>query len=104
MLGLVTSSLPSETNSQETTVFVALGLTPTGPAAGTAAASVMSWMGGATGVEAGSAYAVAQSAAMGGASTGLVATVGGMTVGGLVATAALPIALGVAGAMYTGMM
>jgi hypothetical protein len=61
---------------------------------GTAAAGLMTWMGGQTGIAAGSAYAVAQSASMGGAATGLVATVGGMTVGGvLVAAAAVPVAV-----------
>jgi hypothetical protein len=74
---------------------VALGFLPTGPAAGTMAASLMTWVGGAGGIQAGSAYAVAQSAAMGGAATGVVATVGGMTLGSLAAVVAVPV--GVAG-------
>jgi hypothetical protein len=74
---------------------VALGFLPTGPAAGTMAASLMTWMGGASGIQAGSAYAVAQSAAMGGSATGVIATVGGMTLGGL----AVP-AVAAVGAVY----
>jgi hypothetical protein len=41
--------------------------------------------GGKTGIVAGSAYAAAQSASMGGTATGVVASVGGMTVGSVVA-------------------
>jgi hypothetical protein len=60
----------------------------------------MSWLGGATGIQTGSVYAIAQSAAMGSTSTGLVATVGEMTVGGLAVTVAAPIAaVVVAGAL-----
>ena len=51
----------------------------------------MTWVGGQTGVAAGSIYATAQSASMGGAATGVIAAVGGMSVGGLLATAAVPV-------------
>jgi hypothetical protein len=99
MFGIgVASSLLSKANSQETTVLASLGFLSTGPAVGTAAASLMTWMGGAAGIQAGSAYAVAQSVAMGGGATGVIATVGGMTVGGLTAVAAIPVA--VAGGTY----
>lgn len=50
------------------------------------AASLMTYLGGQAGIQAGSAYAVAQSAAMGGSATGMVATVGALTVGGVVLT------------------
>jgi len=76
----------------ETTIFALLGFTQAGPAVGTAAAGLMTWMGGQTGIAAGSAYAAAQSASMGGAATGLVAAVGGMTVGGVLVAAAMPVA------------
>jgi hypothetical protein len=56
----------------------------------------MTWLGGHTGIAAGSAYAAAQSASMGGTASGLVATVGGMTVGGALVTVAVPVAAGVA--------
>lgn len=92
MLGLVKSALHFA-NSQETTLFVALGFLPTGPAAGTAAASLMTWLGGPVGIQAGSAYAVAQSAAMGGTATGVIATVGGMSVAGLATCVVVPAAL-----------
>lgn len=52
------------------------------------AASLMAWLGGHTGVATGSAYAAAQSASMGGTATGVVATVGGMSVGGFLAAGA----------------
>jgi hypothetical protein len=55
----------------------------------------MAWLGGHTGIAAGSTYAAAQSASMGGAATGVVATVGGMSVGGFLAAATI-----VAGAVY----
>jgi hypothetical protein len=48
----------------------------------------MTWVGGHTGIQAGSAYAAAQSASMGGAATGIVGTVGTMTVGGVLLGAA----------------
>jgi len=73
----------------ETTLFAALGFLPTGPAAGTAAASLMTWLGGAAGIQAGSAYAVVQSAAMGGTATGVIATVGGLSVGTVVGVPAV---------------
>lgn len=98
MFGLVTP-LIALVNLQETTLFVAAGFLPTGPGAGTLAASLMTWLGGATGITAGSAYAVAQSAAMGGTATGIVATVGGMTVGGVLAAAALPV-VAIGGAIF----
>lgn len=58
----------------------------------------MTWLGGHTGIAAGSAYAAAQSASMGGAATGVVAAVGGMTVGGVLAVPAVVGAVG--GAAY----
>ena len=87
------------TNLQETTLFVAAGFLPTGPGAGTLAASLMTWLGGATGITAGSTYAAAQSAAMGGTAAGVVATVGGMTVGGVLATVAVPM-VAIVGVIY----
>lgn len=63
------------------------------------AASLMTYLGGQAGIQAGSAYAVAQSAAMGGSATGMVATVGSVTVGGVLIGLAVPVALGV-GAYY----
>ena len=59
----------------------------------------MTYCGGQAGIQAGSAFAVAQSAAMGGSATGLVATVGTLTVGGVLTTVAVPAVL-VAGAYY----
>jgi len=53
----------------------------------------MTYLGGQVGIQAGSLYAVAQSAAMGGAATGLVATIGTMTIGGVVAAVAVPVSL-----------
>jgi hypothetical protein len=58
----------------------------------------MTWLAGHTGIAAGSAYAAAQSASMGGAATGAVAAVGGMTVGGVLAVPAIAGAVG--GAAY----
>jgi hypothetical protein len=46
-----------------------LGFTPAGPAIETAAASLMIWLGGHTGI----AYAAAQSVSIGGTATGVVA-------------------------------
>jgi hypothetical protein len=63
------------------------------------AATLMTYFGGQVGIQAGSAYTVAQSAAMGGSATGLVATIGSMTVGGALAVVVVPTVL-VAGAMY----
>ena len=63
------------------------------------AASLMTYLGGQAGIQAGSAYAVAQSAAMGGSASGIVATVGAVTVGGVLVAVAVPVALG-AGAYY----
>jgi hypothetical protein len=60
----------------------------------------MAYLGGQAGIQAGSAYAVAQSAAMGGSATGLIATVGSMTVGGVLTTVVVPAAILVTGAMY----
>ena len=54
----------------------------------------MAWLGGHTGIAAGSAYAAAQSASMGGAATRVVASVGGMTVGSVLA---VPAVVGAAG-------
>jgi hypothetical protein len=68
---------------------------------GTAAASLMTWLGGPAGIQAGSAYAVAQSAAMGGSATGVIATVGGLSVGTVVA---VPAAAAVVGAAVYAMM
>jgi len=48
-----------ETDQQGTTLLAALGLTPTGPAAGSTAAWLMTYFGGQTGIQAGTAYAVA---------------------------------------------
>lgn len=59
----------------------------------------MTWLAGSTGITAGSTYAVAQSAAMGGTTTGVVATVGGMTVGSVLATVAVPVIV-IAGVAY----
>jgi hypothetical protein len=81
------------------TIFAALGFLPTGPAAGSAAASIMTWLGGQSGIAAGSAYAIAQSASMGGTATGIIATVGGMTVGGLVVSVAVPVVV-IGGSVY----
>ena len=58
----------------------------------------MTHLGGQAGIQAGSAYAVAQSAALGGAAKGVVATMG-MTVGGALTAVVVPAALGV-GAYY----
>jgi hypothetical protein len=52
----------------------------------------MSYVGGTTGVAAGSAYAIAQSASMGGVATGLIATLGQTTVGTAIAAASVPVA------------
>lgn len=84
---------------QETTIFVSLGFLPTGPAAGSVAASLMTWLGGQSGISAGSAYAIAQSASMGGTATGAIATVGGMTVVGLVVSVGVP-AVVIGGSVY----
>jgi hypothetical protein len=54
----------------------------------------MSWVGGQTGITAGSTYAIAQSASMGGAATGVVATIGGMSVGGLAMSVVVPVVVG----------
>jgi hypothetical protein len=75
-----------------------VGFTPAGPAAGSMAASLMTYLGGQSGIAAGSAYAVAQSASIGGAATGIVATVGTMSVGTVLAASAVPVVVG--GAAY----
>ena len=73
----------------ETIVFLALGFTPSDPAAGSVAASLMSLIVGSSGASAGSGYAIAQSASMGGTATGSIATVG-MAVGGLMVSVVVP--------------
>jgi len=54
----------------------------------------MSYCGGATGIAAGSSYAVARSAAMGGAQVGIIATVGALTIAGVAAVVVPPVAFG----------
>jgi hypothetical protein len=56
----------------------------------------MTWLGGQAGIQAGSAYAAAQSAAMGGSATGVIATVGGLSVGTLVAVPVSAVVVGAA--------
>jgi hypothetical protein len=53
----------------------------------------MTWLAGQTGIQAGSLYAIVQSASMGGAATGLVATIGSTPVGGALAALGVPVAL-----------
>jgi len=97
MFGLVIS-LPFSIDQQETTIFAAIGFTPAGPAVGSLAAGLMSYIGGTTGIATGSAYAVAQSASMGGTATGVIATMGSMSVWAGMAMVAVPV--GVAAAAY----
>ena len=59
----------------------------------------MTWLGGQSGISAGSAYAIAQSASMGGTATGAIATVEGMTVGGLLVSVAVPVVV-IGGSVY----
>lgn len=50
----------------------------------------MTVLGGSAGIQAGSFYAFVQSAAMGGAATGIVATIGGMSIGSVAAAVVVP--------------
>jgi|SRR5579859_2903831 len=94
MFGIGVIHLTFHADIQET-VFGVLGFTPAGPAIGTAASAMMQYLGGAAGIKAGSLYAVAQSASMGGTATGVIATVGAMPAVVVAAVAAVPIAVAV---------
>jgi hypothetical protein len=91
IMGLIISVLAFIGDASLKTVLYVLGFTSVGPAAGTAAASMMSSVAAANGgaVAAGSTYALAQSVAMGGATlaTGVSAGIGAAVVaaGGAIA-------------------
>jgi len=54
----------------------------------------MFYLGGQSGIAVGSTYAIAQSASMGGTTSGMIAAAGSMTVGAATAYAAIPAVVG----------
>jgi len=63
---------------------------------GSLAAGLMLYVGGTIGMATGSAYAVAQSASVGGTATGVIATVSSMSVGAGMAIVAVPVGVAAA--------